>query len=218
MKTDRKTKIAICYDSQAQDNISFKDEFVAALSSLSGKLVPSVCDLNAPTFNPDAAIAEALQNGAEGMLLTPHIDRISRAIAVARANQGKLALYSSPTLYTIQTLNEGQSNVKGLVLTVPWHPDVRPSNPFLANARQRWGGTVNWRTATSYDATRALIAALQQRPTRDGLQQVLRNPDFNTTGAGETVQFLPTGDRASTSLLVQVQSNGSNGYTFSLLR
>src|SRR4028119_910550 len=41
VKTAGKTNIAICYDSQAPDNISFKDEFVASLTAAGGKLVPT---------------------------------------------------------------------------------------------------------------------------------------------------------------------------------
>jgi branched-chain amino acid transport system substrate-binding protein len=208
VKTTRKTRIAVCYDSQAPDNVSFKDEFVAALSALGGKLVPTVCDLSLPDFNPDAAMTEALNNGAEGLLLTPHIDRISYAIALARANRGRLPLYSSPSLYTMQTLEQGQIDVKGLVFPAPWHPQANSQDSFSAHARQYWGGTVNWRTATSYDAASAIITALQKGTTRTDLQQVLRSPSFQSPGASNTVRFLPTGDRATRPILVQVQSDG----------
>jgi branched-chain amino acid transport system substrate-binding protein len=206
VKTTRKTRIAVCYDSQAPDNVSFKDEFVVALSALGGKLVPTVCDLSSPSFNPDAAMTEALNKGAEGLLLTPHIDRISYAIALARANRGRLPLYSSPSLYTMQTLEQGQIDMKGLVFPAPWHPQAGPA--FATTARQYWGGMVNWRTATSYDAASAIITALQKGTTRTDLQQVLRNPSFQSPGASNTVRFLPTGDRATRPILVQVQSDG----------
>jgi branched-chain amino acid transport system substrate-binding protein len=70
-----------------------------------------------PTFNANAVIAEAIQNQADGLMLSPHIDRISKAIELAKANNGKLPLFGSPTLYTYQTLQEGQANVNALVLS-----------------------------------------------------------------------------------------------------
>jgi branched-chain amino acid transport system substrate-binding protein len=218
VKTAGKTNIAICYDSQAPDNISFKDEFVAALTAAGGKLVPTVCDFSLPSFNPNIALADAVSKGAQALMLAPHIDRIDRAISLARINQGKLPLYGSTTLYTFQTLKEGQSDVNGLVLPVPWHPETNPGSPFPENARQRWGGIVNWRTATSFDAAQAVIAGLRQSNTRFGLQQALRNASFSTPGSSEDVKFLPTGDRAGKPILVQVKQGGSTGYNFVPLR
>ena len=218
VKTTGKTDIAVCYDSQAPDNISFKDEFVAALTAAGGKLVPTVCDFSLPSFNPESAIADAVSKGAQGLMLAPHIDRIDRAIFLARTNQGKLPLYGSTTMYTFQTLKDGQKSVDGLVLPVPWHPETNPNNPFPRNAVQRWGGKVNWRTATSFDATKAAIAGLLQSTKRDGLQQALRNPNFSAPGASEDVRFLPTGDRAGNPILVQVKLGGNTGYNFVPLR
>jgi branched-chain amino acid transport system substrate-binding protein len=216
VKTDRHEKVAVCYDAQSLDN-SFKDEFITSLNASGGQLTPIICDFAAPTFNPKTMLEEAANKGAEAILLAPHIDRIEQAIDIARANRGKLPLYASSTLYTIQTLEDGQKDVEGLVLPVPWHPQAYPNNPFSEQARQRWGGTVNWRTATSYDATQAIIAALQQDKTRSGIQKILRNPSFSTTGSGEDVRFLATGDRASKPILVRVQSDSKNGHTFAPL-
>ncbi|MEG4025159.1 MULTISPECIES: ABC transporter substrate-binding protein [unclassified Microcoleus] len=218
VKTERQTNIAVCYDSQAPDNISFKDEFVASLTAAGGKLVPTVCDFSIPSFNPNVALADAVSKGAQALMLAPHIDRIDRAISLARINQGKLPLYGSTTLYTFQTLKEGQSDVNGLVLPVPWHPETNPGSPFPENARRRWGGIVNWRTATSFDATQAVIAGLRQSNTREGLQQALRNASFSTAGSSEEVRFLPTGDRAGKPILVQVKLGGNTGYNFVPLR
>ena len=218
VKTAGKTNIAICYDSQAPDNISFKDEFVAALTAAGGKLVPTICDFSLPSFNPDKALVDAVSKGAQGLMLAPHIDRIDRAISLARSNRGKLPLYGSTTLYTFQTLKDGQKDVDGLVLPVPWHPETNPGSRFPENARQRWGGIVNWRTATSFDATQAIIAGLRQSNTREGLQQALRNASFSAAGSSEDVKFLPTGDRAGKPILVQVKQGGSTGYNFVPLR
>ncbi|MEG3990578.1 ABC transporter substrate-binding protein [Microcoleus sp. S28C3] len=218
VKTAGKTNIAICYDSQAPDNISFKDEFVASLTAAGGKLVPTVCDFSIPSFNSESAITDAVSKGAQGLMVAPHVDRIDRAISLARINRGKLPLYGSTTMYTIQTLKDGQSDVNGLVLPVPWHPETNPGSRFPENSRQRWGGIVNWRTATSFDATQAVIAGLRQSNTREGLQQALRNTSFSTPGASEDVKFLPTGDRAGKPILVQVKQGGSTGYNFVPLR
>ncbi len=213
VKTARKSSIAVCYDEQALDNLSFRDEFIASLQSHGGKLISIECNFSSPSFNPVHAIAQAINGGAEGILITPHVDRLEKAIALAQTNQGRLALFGSPTLYTIKTVQLGQSDVNGLVLPALWHPRAYPTNPFSEKARQRWGGNVNWRTATAYDATRAMIAAFKPGMNRSDLQRALRNPEFATRGAGEEVRFLPSGDRSGNPLLLQVQPTAS-GYNF----
>ncbi len=221
IKTTRKSNIAICVDSKAIDNQSFKEEFVKAFKVAGGKLTPINCDLFAPDFNPNAAISQAIAGGADGLLLAPHVDRIDRAIEVARANQGRLALFSSPTLYTFKTLQSGQADINGMVLSVPWHPAVIPGNPFPSNAAKLWGGAVNWRTATAYDATQAIITSLKQGNTgRDGLQKGLSSPGFSANGATGTIQFLPSGERNGAAILVKVQpgTQSGTGYDFVPLR
>jgi branched-chain amino acid transport system substrate-binding protein len=212
-KTAGKTDLAICFDSKAPDNVSFKNEFVVAFTAAGGKLVPSVCDFLSPAFNPESALADAVSKGAKALILLPHIDRIDRAIYTASINRGKLPLYGSTTMYTFQTLKNGQKSVEGMILPVPWHPDTNPGSNFPIDARRRWGGIVNWRTAMSFDATQAVIAGLKQNNTREGLQQALRNPNFSALGASEDVRFLPTGDRAGKPILVQVKQAGT-GYNF----
>jgi branched-chain amino acid transport system substrate-binding protein len=217
VKVAQKPNIAVCYDQQAPDNLSFRDELIASLKSHGGKLVSIDCNFSAPTFNPVNAVAQAISGGAQGLLITPHVDRLGKAIALAQANQGRLALFGSPTLYTIKTLEMGQSDFNGLVLPALWHAKAYPDNPFAESARQRWGGNVNWRTATAYDATRAIIAALKPGITRSNLQRTLRSAEFSATGAGEAVQFLPSGDRLGNSLLLQVQPTTA-GYDFAPIR
>jgi branched-chain amino acid transport system substrate-binding protein len=214
VKTARKTKIAFCYDSQSPDNVSFKDEFLAAFVSRGGQLVPTVCDLSAPNFNAATAVTQAINSGADGLFIVSHIDRLEAAIALARANQGKLALFSSPTMYTIKTLEAGHQAVQGLALVAPWHPQVNPS--FADRMSQRWRGKVSWRTATAYDATQAMIAGLQQSQRREGLQQALHNRGFTVEGASGAVSFASSGDRISHPVIVQVQSSGV-GYDFVML-
>jgi branched-chain amino acid transport system substrate-binding protein len=217
-ETAKKNIILSCFDSKAFDNRSFKDEFIASLLSLGGKAVPMPCDFADNKFDSNAVMVRAIAAGADGLLLAPHIDRLDRAIALAQVNQGRISLFSSASLYTFKILEEGGAAFDGLVLPVPWHPDAYPNNAFSANAVRLWGGKVTWRTAGAYDATRAIITALQQKNSRENIQQVLRTPGFAATGTRE-IQFLPTGDREGNPVLVRVEPDPSqpSGYNFALL-
>lgn len=206
VRQEKLKNIAICYDSLAPDNVSFRDEFAVALFRLGGRQTDLICDFASPTFNPEMVMSQIQKSQAEGILLAPHIDRIDPAIALAQTNQNRLPLLGSTTLYTFQTLQQGGQDLNGLVLPVPWFP----TEPFASKARRLWGGNVNWRTASAYDATKAIIAGLQQNITRRGLQQVLRHANFATVGASEKVQFLTTGDRISQAILVKVVADSRN--------
>ncbi len=221
VKKSGKTNIAICVDSRSIDNEYFKNKFPIAIKNAGGNINPTNCDLS--TVDDDlkakAVISQIRNNDVDALFLAPHIDRIDKAIKIAKANQGQLAIFSSPALYTNETLQKGKANVNGMVLSASWHPEQFPGSPFVHNTQQLWGGPVSWRTAMAYDATRTIIAGLQQSNTRDGLQRVLRNPNFSTDGATGKIQFEPSGDRKGDFVLIKVQPSTKNqtGYDFVLL-
>ncbi|MCP2731702.1 ABC transporter substrate-binding protein, partial [Limnofasciculus baicalensis] len=213
IKTNPKTRIAMCSDVQAVDNESFRNQFTIALYANKGKFIDDVkCNFSDPDLNPSAVISQAIKAGADSLLLAPHVDRINKAIELAKANQGQLKLLGSPSLYTSQTLEFGKGYVNGMVLAVPWYPGAIPGNSFPSNAAKLWGGSVNWRTATAYDATQAIITGLEKsNSTREGLQKVLSSNWFSVNGATGNIQFLPSGDRVGEGFLVQVKPTTQPG-------
>jgi branched-chain amino acid transport system substrate-binding protein len=213
IKTARKKSIAICVDKDAIDNTAFVAELQSTIYTNGGKLTKFDCNLAAQDFNPNTAISQAISAGADSLVLAPHVDRINLAVEVAQANQGKLTLFGSPTLYTYQTVEFGQNNVNGMVLAAPWHPQAIPGSKFPQQAQKRWGGVVNWRTAMGYDATQVIITGLKRANTRQELQKVLSNPNFSLSGATGKIEFLPSGDRNSQAYLLKVQPY-SQGYKF----
>ncbi|MDZ8050116.1 MAG: ABC transporter substrate-binding protein [Aulosira sp. ZfuVER01] len=216
IKTARKTNIAICADSKSIDTQSFKDEFIKGIVAGGGKVNSTNCDIASANFDSSTLISQFISSGADGLVLAPNVDRINKALELAAANNGKLTLFASHTLYTFQTLQVGKADVNGLVLPVIWHPQAIPGNPFPQNAVKLWGGNVNWRTATAYDATMAIAKGLKQGSTRNDLQKVLHSSGFSVNGATGKIQFLPSGDRSGAAILVKVQpsSKSATGYDF----
>jgi branched-chain amino acid transport system substrate-binding protein len=216
VKTEGQIKIATCFDPDAPDNLTFRNAFTASLTRYGGQLVPIDCEFNRPDFNPVEVLRQATSSGVQGILLTPHVDRLDRAIALAQLNQGKIPLYSSPTLYTIKTLEVGKGDVAGLTLPVIWHPQQSGATGFTNKAKNYWNGTVNWRTAMAYDATQAIVTGLTQAKTRQDLVTELRRPGFSAPGASQPIQFLPSGDRQIDPILVKVEPSAT-GYGFAPL-
>jgi branched-chain amino acid transport system substrate-binding protein len=137
------------------------------------------CDLAESNLNALDKVSQAIEQGADSLLLIPTVNNIDAAINIAQANQNRLLLLGSASLYTFETLKKGQKTVEGMVLAVPWHPEAVGGNGFIAQARQLWGGDVNWRTASAYDATTAIVTALKEgTPERQSLQKVLSNSSF----------------------------------------
>lgn len=231
IKTHPHASIAICSDATAVDNDSYQSQFTNQVMAQAAKhpsvvLVDSACDFSAPDFDPFVVIETLIKNGADTLLLAPHVDRIRQATAIAKANHGRLKLLGSPTLYTATTLTLGRSAVDGLLLVAPWHPALLPNNPFPHKAATLWGGSVNWRTAMSYDAMQVIVTGLQQAiaadgrtaPTREQVKDALRSPNFSVNGASGQIRFR-SGERSpfpGFGILLQVKpvSSSQFGYDF----
>jgi branched-chain amino acid transport system substrate-binding protein len=216
VKLAGKTKIALCEDSSGAASQSFIKEFSRVIVQNQGTVIRIGCDFALDNFNPQQISFQKLPQQAEALLLAPSVDSISKAIAVAKANQRQIPLLANHAMYTFETLQEGQANVNEMILPVPWLSGSIPRNSFPEKAQAMWGGSVNWRTAMAYDATVAIIQGLKEATTRQGLQAALADQRFAVNGA--TGQFtFENGDRLGEILLVKVKpanSDQDNHYQF----
>lgn len=202
VKTINKNPIAVCYAHDDPSSKSFTVDFRKSVNNEGGKTIEIDCNLSSSNFNAVTAVSQAINLGANGLFIDPEINQLNTAINLANVNNGRLVLFGEPTLYTKEIL---QGQVEGLVLVAPWHPDLNPS--FAQNMQSFWGGPVNWRTGMAYDATQAIIAGLQQKQTRQGLQQVLGSREFTAQGENGEIKFdYDSGDRLGTVVLVTVSN------------
>lgn len=210
-------RIAVFFNSTSNYSKSLTNELTAALNQNGGK-VTAQFDFASSTFKPNDSVKQAISQGAEVITLLPDAASLDKALQVARVNQNQLPLLGGDSAYQIKTLEIGKEDVKGMVLAVPWHREADIEAEFTKEADRLWGADVNWRTAMAYDATKVLIAALQQNPTRSGVQKALSSPNFSAKGASGVVKFLPTGDRNSPIQLVKIihdeNSRSGTGYDF----
>jgi branched-chain amino acid transport system substrate-binding protein len=220
VKKENKKNIGICFNSTAKASQSLKEEFTAAVFSDGAKISRINCDLSSPNFSADKVIEDMLSDRVDVLLLSPGVEKIEKGIEIAVIARNRLLLLGDSTLYTFKTLQLGQGAIADMVLNVPWHPEFLTNNPFAGNAVKLWGGDVNWRSATSYDATLAIAGGLRKNITREGLQQTLSSNTFELEGAGGKITFQPSGDRANASILVKVSKGERSGvgYDFVPLR
>jgi branched-chain amino acid transport system substrate-binding protein len=190
IKKMKKNNFLICVDKNT-DNASVKDNFVKEIPNAGGRINPTNCNIYAPNFKPSDVISQAKNSGADALVLALYIDKsrsIEQGLALLQANQGQLTLFGTPAVVTQESLEEGK-DINGIITSVPWHSTAFPGNPFVQNANDLWKAPVSWRTATSYDATKAIIAGLQKSKTRYELQQTLSDPKFSVGGATGQIQF-----------------------------
>ncbi len=214
-----KEKIAICIDSKSEVSKSFQKEFSWATYNHGGTVVNTKCDFSDPNIILEDIPSKAISDGAEALLLAPSVRKIEKAVQVAKANDERLTLFGNHSMNSYVTLKKGQLDVNGMVSVAAWHPQVGLSNSFTKHAQKLWGGSVGWRTAMAYDATKVTLVGLQVASSRHELQQALINPNFVADGATEPIRFFPSGDRKMKGTTVKIRPGkvSGTGYDFVVL-
>ncbi|MDR9405408.1 MAG: receptor ligand binding family protein, partial [Halothece sp. Uz-M2-17] len=115
-------------------------------------------------------------------------------------------------------LQVGGEDAVGMAIPIPWHIQKPGSQAFVEKSRQLWGADVNWATVMAYDAMNAIAQAIEQNPSREGIQNALSSSGFSAQGVVQPVKFLPSGDRDGRLMMVEVQpanpSRSGTGYDF----
>ncbi|MFN6516307.1 MAG: ABC transporter substrate-binding protein [Nostoc sp. CreGUA01] len=220
--------IAVCGDIRSSGNnpnsSSSKvlvEQYTQAIEQYGSKVISTPCNLADKNFDPKAFVDRAIETeNANGFLLIPSFRSISYATKVAQEVKGRKPLFGSENMYSGKTL-ENAKDVEGMVVPVYWHRDVNKNNPFAENAFGLWKARVNQRTAGAYDAMQVIVAGLEKDNTREGLQKVLSNRNFSTSGATGNIMFSQSGERQGEAFLVRIErcercSSGTN-YDFVLL-
>ncbi len=205
-------KVAVAYVSGNAYSESLSNEFEELLYP---NYFVQKCDLSSRVFSAADCVEKAKDQGAEVLLLVPATDEsLTKAIGIINNTNGDLQLFGGDSVYSFRTLKDaGEEAFNGnLTIAIPWHRS--PDSEFSQQAQRFWKGSVNWRTATSYDATKAIIQALIESRgnlSRIQLYQKLSSPNFVAQGAEGEIYFESSNDVKSTnSVLVVVKNNGED--------
>jgi ABC-type branched-subunit amino acid transport system substrate-binding protein/serine/threonine protein kinase len=214
----QKRRVAVFYNSNSTYSQSLKQEFDRALlySGAEGAKVVEEVDLSRPDFDPEESIKLAIAQGAQALMLAPNGDVMDKAFRVVEVNNRKLPILAGDSMFNTRLPRFGKSAATAVVLAVP--VDITAA-PFQQIANDLWGKPelVSWRTALTYDSTKAFAQAIANNSTRHGIRRQLAQPDFEVQGATGTVNFLPEGDRNNQPAFVTVAAVGSGAnqrYTF----
>ena len=223
--------VVVFYNPNSSYSKSLLDAFDRSFRRLGGRVV-RIVNLSDEQLNADDAIRKSVEEDrVKAVVLFPNTGTILPAIEIATANselpqQEQLQLFGGDALYSGQILSSGQEAVAGLILAIPWfarstESEGQNSREFASKAVTMWGAEVSWRTATSYDATWALIRALilnSSPPSRESVFKEL--PDIELpleqTSGNEIFVFSPNRERQGEPILVQAVpgSGGPQGSGF----
>jgi len=204
---------------------SIREVFTNQFEKLGGEVVRKpLIDLTATTFDAEKEVAKSVYANnakAEAALLFP--DTRSTNIALNTAKEitkrnerlktqnpprPELKMLAGASLYKDDTLANGGENVEGLIIAVPWFGKTLQAQRFAQKSDKQWGGAISWRTATSFDATWALIKALSNNPSRSTVLGGLENVSLPASQtSGYPLKFTPEREREGESILLQVKGN-----------
>ncbi len=215
LNTLNRTKAAVFYTSESVYSSSVRSEFTTELLSNGGQVVADI-DISEASFSAGQAMQTAKAAGADVLMLALTDQTVNTSLQILALNQQALPVVGGDSLYDFKILDVGRNNALGLTVAVPWHILSHEQTPFVQESRSLWGGDVNWRTATAYDAVVALAAGISESPTREGIEAALTNPSLSLEGATDPIRFLPSGDRNQPSQLVTVKvgDRSGTGYDF----
>jgi len=209
------TKAALFYNSGSNYSKSLRNVVTTALFNSGGEVVFEG-DFASDNFNAIEAVKQVQEMGAHVLIFVSNTATLDQALEVIQVNEQRLPILAGDSLYNPHTLQVGRRDAVGMVVAIPWHIYSNRDSEFAQNSTKLWKGDVNWRTAMSYDATKALIRGIEINPTRIGVQEALSDPSFLVTGSGKDIRFLPSGDRNQSVQLVKIESAPDTdfGYRF----
>lgn len=212
-KTLKVKDVAVFFNSESGYSQSLKSKFVESVLTGGGNVLREI-NFSDPNFNAAKEVEQTLQQGAKALMLAANTGTLDKALEVVKANKKRGILLGGDDLYSPKVLEVGRDQALEMIVAVPWHIDSNPKAPYVLRSWKLWGSQVNWRSAIAYDATKAIVAALQKEPTRQGIQKILTMSDFATPGATESIRFTPAGDRNSRIQLVKIIPGSRSGKGF----
>ncbi|MGB3294100.1 MAG: ABC transporter substrate-binding protein [Phormidesmis sp.] len=206
----RLKKAAIFYVGGVTYSEEIRQEFRDVVEPTPDGEIVAEFDMSVEKFRAERSVQQAIEAGAEVILLATNNGAVDEAISVISANNSRLKVLGDlANLYTPRTLTEAGDAAVGMVMAVAWDIDGAANPAFVKTSRDLWRGPVNYVTAMSYDAVGAMAVAIEEsamtaEPTRARVQKALNDPDFTVRGATLVPSRFVRGDRQARVQLVEV--------------
>ncbi|MDM3858473.1 MAG: ABC transporter substrate-binding protein [Aphanizomenon gracile PMC644.10] len=202
---------------------SIKKIFTNQFEKLGGEVVRKpLIDLTSPTFDAEKEVGKSVYGDqAEAVMLFSNTQKLDITLKIAKeitkinetlrnnsqnSPRRELKMLGGDNLYQGDILISDSKNAEGLILAVPWFRETSQAQSFAKRSDKQWGGGISWRTATSFDATQALIKALSNNPSRSTVLKGLANVSLSASEtSGYPLKFTPERERDGQSILLQIK-------------
>ncbi len=177
-------KTVVFYKSNSAYSENLMKDFTKSFSNRGGTVLEYI-DFGLDTFEVETKVKKVVNDyKIKAALVISNVRTNSIAIAINKKNaelplNKKMQLLGAMSLSEEETLDKGGEAVEGMILVRPCFP---PQSKYMKDAAKRWNEQqVNWRTATSYDATQAFVKALtlSKTKTREDILRQLQSPSFS---------------------------------------
>jgi ABC-type branched-subunit amino acid transport system substrate-binding protein len=190
-----KDKLAVVYKPNSEYSNTLKDDF----EKETGKVALPIELKDNEIIDIEEEIRDITKKNIRAVLLISSLQTNSVALAIARAvarkNEKlklpldqKLHLIGADALFERTTLEKGADAVEGVTLVSPC---LSLQSDYTQNAAKRWElkpQEIDWRTASSYDATQAFITAIKSSKERTRVE-ILKELGSLTLPVKETSGF-----------------------------
>jgi ABC-type branched-subunit amino acid transport system substrate-binding protein len=174
-------RAAIFYHKNNEYSQTLMEDFTKSFQDQGGK-VTNLLDMSDPFLDLDEEIRRIKMDcKVEIALVLPSIETNCVAIAIANKNakqSQKLQLLFATSLPETPILEKGGASVEGVVLV---SPSLAKDSAYMKYTKDRWQQpTVNWRVVTAYNATQAIIEAIELSTvvTREAILENLKKFDL----------------------------------------
>jgi ABC-type branched-subunit amino acid transport system substrate-binding protein len=165
-------------------------------------------EMSSDDFNIKTAIYKiSTPNTKTALIILSNVKTNSVAIAINQVNSElpalqKLHLLGTMALSETETIEKGGASMEGAIFI---RPCFSLESKYMKDSIKRWNlSELNWRTATSYDATKAFAKAIenssQKNPSRKETLDRLKSPSFSLTKdetSGFGLEWDLSGDRSN---------------------
>ncbi len=215
LKQAKKRRLAVFYNPSSNYSKSLLEQLHNHFTKLDGEIVAEI----SLSDNIESNINQVKEKGADAIVLFPTTDGLTSDAAVQviqYANQFNYLVVGGDSLDSSKIIRELAFNKMGSAIALPWYPGI-PSD-FNTQANVLWKKRISWHTALTYDATKALIAAFDNKQDfnasyiRSNISNYIADPNFVLIGATGEISFTPNGNRKQQSVyMVQIRRNPITG-------
>ena len=133
----KQQKVTVFYNSQNDYSQSLASEFISAVFFRGGQVI-SEFDFSDANFSPVDSLQQAMNGGAEVIMLAVNTEMLDQALQVIAVNRQRLNLLGGDGVYNPKTLQIAGEFAEDMVLAIPWHIRDNLDTEFAQISRQLW--------------------------------------------------------------------------------